>query len=100
MGRKIKLIEQLESWTQELQELKNALEGYECLELSYENDIQNDPIKALNKVTAFLDLPRIRNPIVNLKQSTPFPLKDFVEDFDLVTDMLKGTSFEHMTKSK
>jgi LPS sulfotransferase NodH len=96
MGIKKPLLAQLEEWTRGLQNLAEALQGSDVLELVYEHDIENDPLVALHKVTDFLGLPPAGNPIVNLKKSTPFPLRSFVEDYNQVGTILRGTPYEHL----
>ncbi len=96
MGIKKPLLEQLRQWTAELQRLETALQGHDLLELNYEKDIQTNPLIALRKVTDFLELPPLANPSINLKRATPFPLKDFVDDFEQVIAVLQGTPYEHL----
>lgn len=96
MGIKKPLLEQLHQWTAELQRLETALQGHNLLELNYESDIETDPLIALRKVTDFLELPPLGNPSINLKRANPFPLRDFVEDFEQVITVLQGTPYEHL----
>lgn len=75
-------------------ELKVLL-GENCLWLTYEKDILQNPQAAFDKVVNFLELNQIK-PKISLGQTNPYPLKEIVLNFDEISNKLKNTPHEWM----
>jgi hypothetical protein len=65
------------------------------LSLTYEKDIQDDPLKGYLRVCDFLGL-KPKKVSVKLSRTNPFPVKDMIENFDEVESVLNGTNYEWM----
>jgi len=77
--------------------LRGLLAGEPILSLTYEDDIEKNPIAAYIRMCRFLGLEP--TPVtVNLRRTTPFPLEEVIENFNEVTDALHGTPFAWMTR--
>jgi hypothetical protein len=63
--------------------------------LTYEKDIQNDPVKAYQQVCDFLGI-KSRNVTVELSRTNPFVANEMIENFDEVESVLNGTNYEWM----
>lgn len=75
--------------------IERALEGRNMLRLTYEDDIEQDPLVAYDKVCAFLGVkaPQVK---VRLGRTNPFPMRQMIQNFDEVADVLRGTRHEWM----
>lgn len=67
------------------------------LEIVYEDDIENDPLVAVNKITDFLNLKRHDQYEIPL-QKTGRGLEEDLENYEEVYNHLKDTEFEWMLK--
>ena len=84
------LVEYLDQYDRDAAQILEALDGVNALRLSYEQDVQADPARAYARVCAFLGLtPR---PVeARFSRTNPFPLRDIVENYDELTQALRGT---------
>lgn len=89
------LIEHFEYLDNFYQNTEELLKNKIYLHLTYEDDILPNPQIAYNKICDFLNI-KNENPVVNLKRTNPFPLKDVIENYAEVEDYLKGTKYEWM----
>lgn len=80
------------------QQLLDGLGGESPLLLTYESDVESDPLDAYNKLVAFLGVPSA-NPIVRLQKSNPFSYEDTVSNWNEVVSLLSGTPYEWMLES-
>ncbi len=89
------LIAVLERHSQDVAEIQQLLQTRPFLLLTYEHDIQNDPLIAYNKICAYLEVPA--HPVTpKLQRTNPFPLDKIILNFDEVAATLQGTKFEWM----
>jgi len=92
------LLEHFDHVATRMDELKRLCAGQPFLEVYYEDDIENDPYDAYNKVVDFLSLPRDRPPI-KLKRTNPFQVSEVLSNFQEVVSILKGTDHEWMLEN-
>lgn len=71
-------------------ELGSILEGRRQLWLTYEDDIEDDPLVAYRRLCSFLGLPP-QDVNVRLTRTTPFPLVDVLDNYDEVAAALATT---------
>lgn len=91
------LLEYLSEYDEQFDSLKNLLKARNLLELTYEDDIQEDPEKGYQRVCRFLEI-EPQKVTVRLSRTNPFPLRDMIENFNEVEDILSGTPYEWMLK--
>ncbi|MCX6973238.1 MAG: hypothetical protein NTZ94_02865, partial [Verrucomicrobia bacterium] len=60
-----------------------------------ENDIENDPLKAYSKICEFIGV-KATKPTISLSKTTPFSIRDLIENFDEVASCLANTPYEWM----
>ncbi|MBN2664847.1 MAG: hypothetical protein JXR68_14465, partial [Bacteroidales bacterium] len=89
------IIENFEKLDQYYDKLEKQILNKKSLFLTYEDDILPNPKIAYNKICDFLNI-KNENPVVNLKRTNPFPLKDVIENYNEVESYLKGTKYEWM----
>lgn len=89
------LLEHLEQYSRDIEQVRDALANRNFLYLTYEDDVMAGPDVAYNKVCEFLGVSTV--PVtVNYRKTTPFPLHRVISNFDEVRDALEGTRFEWM----
>ena len=74
------------------------LETKKYLNLTYEDDIEEDPMNAYEKICDFIGVKKLK-PIISLAKTTPFPIKDLVSNYDEVANYLKFSSHEWMLEN-
>ena len=67
------------------------------LEISYEEDIKNDPKKAFNKIVKHIGISRV-DVKVETKKINDRPVSDRISNFEQVRDCLRGTKYEWMVR--
>lgn len=77
--------------------LKKIIGAGNFLELSYEDDIQNDPYIAYEKVCDYLQINYL-SPNIQYKKTNPFSLKEILYNYDEVTEYFENSSYEWMIK--
>ncbi|MGR3318946.1 MAG: hypothetical protein ACUZ8O_10765 [Candidatus Anammoxibacter sp.] len=75
--------------------LSYILDGYNSLELVYEDNILPDPLIAYNKICSFVGAKKC-SAKVTMQRTNPFKLKDIIENFEEIETTLKDTKFEWM----
>ena len=93
-----RLLELLREFSRDFAATETLLRERHTLQLTYERDIQGDPLEAYRKVCRFLDLPAPAVS-VNFYRTNAVPLQDMVENFDEIRACLAGTEFEWMLDS-
>jgi hypothetical protein len=75
--------------------LRSALNSRRCLELVYEDDVQQDPRRASRRICEFLGVEQV-DTRVRHGQTTPHPLRQVIQNYDEVADVMSSTEFEWM----
>lgn len=79
-------------------ELKECLSSTKYhLSLTYEDDIEQNPITAYNKICEFLNV-SLQQPQVKLQRINPFPNKDVVQNWEEICGLLKDTQYSWMLR--
>ena len=92
------LVERIENLEIQMQEVETLLAGKNVLNLTYEDDIEQDPQKAYRSICEFVDM-KPTKASVSLNKTNPFPLKDIIENFAEVKAALQNTPYEWMPNS-
>jgi hypothetical protein len=93
-GESLPLVAFLEGFDRFHAALDDVL-GDEALRLTYETDILDDPRQAYLATCRWLD--EVPAPVVvRFARTTPFPLRDVIENFDEVAEALHGTPWAWM----
>ncbi len=75
--------------------LKNQSHNLSFLDLSYEDDIQNDPLISYQKSCEFVNIsPGF--PDITYGKTNPFPLQDIIQNYDQVLHYLANTPYAWM----
>jgi len=90
------LLEYLDRYQDAQYEIKHVLKRYGYLQLYYEDDIAIDPILGYQRVCQYLGVAEYNQVSIQYARTNPFLIKDIVSNFDEVSRMLSGTSFEWM----
>lgn len=80
------------------EEAESVLERRNVLHLTYEDDVEQDPIVAYRRVCAFLGIEPV-DVTVRLGRMNPFSLQDMLDNLDEVAAALRGTKYEWMLES-
>lgn len=89
------LMEIFEEMDNDYAELDNLLKGKKSLNLTYEEDIQNDPLIAYKKVCDFLNVDYYSPKIIH-KRTNPFKIEEIVENLDELKEYLSYTKYSWM----
>ena len=92
------LVERIENLERGMQEVETLLAGKNVLNLTYEDDIEQDPQKAYRSICKFVNMEETKAS-VTLSKTNPFPLKDIIENFAEVKAALHNTPYEWMPNS-
>jgi hypothetical protein len=89
------LVEFLDGFDRFFDELDGLLDQSEVLKLTYEGDIAEDPQVAYRKVCRWLNI--APHPVtMRFAVTTPFPLREVIDNYDEVARALRGTKWEWM----
>lgn len=91
------LLDYLRDWDAQFDQLEAALSGESALSLTYEDDIEQDPLVAYRKVCRYLGL-ESGTPEVRYGRTTPEPLSDIVTTLGAVRRALAGSGYEWMAQ--
>ena len=89
------LVERIEEKEIQMQEVETLLAGKNVLNLTYEDDIEQDPQSAYRSICKFVNMEETKAS-VTLSKTNPFPLKDMIENFAEVKAALHNTPYEWM----
>jgi hypothetical protein len=94
----LSLIEHFEYIHEQYRKLREALTEDDKLELTYEEDISENPLVAYDKICNWLNIQRL--PVsIQYKKSNPFELFEVIENWKEVVKHLKDTSYEWMLEA-
>lgn len=94
-GKQMSLVDFFRSLDEAYTRLLGCLKNHSVLELTYEQDIQNDPKAAYLRTCDFLSLEPA--PVdVRLKRMNPKPIGALIENFDEIYTLLSGTEYAWM----
>jgi hypothetical protein len=89
------LLAHMDHWDAAYAALRECTRPSRLLELTFEEDIERDPMLGYRKVCEFLDLAPA--PVdLRLGRSNPFPLRSMIANYDEVLAHLRGTDREWM----
>jgi len=89
------LTEYFELLDREHMQVMHEVNQLDYLCLNYERDIETDPLKAYKSVSQFLNL-EYTPPLIKLKKTNPFPVKQTLSNFEEIEGALKNTSYSWM----
>jgi len=89
------LIKYLSDYDKEINRLKKFMKEKRVLQLTYEDDIQEDPQKAFERICEFLGL-QTSNATITLSRVNPFPIRDMIDNFKEVQEILANSPYEWM----
>ena len=92
------LVERIRDIERTMQEVETLLAGKNVLNLTYEDDIEQDPRSAYRSICEFVNMEATKAS-VTLSKTNPFPLKDMIENFAEVKATLHNTPYEWMPDS-
>ena len=92
------LVKRIRNSEKQMQEVETLLAGKNVLNLTYEDDIEQDPQKAYRSICEFVNMEATKAS-VNYNKTNPFPLKDIIENFAEVKAALHNTPYEWMPNS-
>ena len=100
LGKPHEMIELFEKVTQQYDELRSVLQdhGIETLSVTYEDDIESDPLVAAQKCYDFMKL-RPFSPTITHHRINTEPLRGKVSNFAQIEDRLRNTHYEWMLKT-
>lgn len=84
-----------DDWTQEFARLNALLATNDPLELSYELDVERNPLAAYEKCCDHLAIPPY-SPVIKFSRTNPFPLKELVDNYSDLARALTNTRYEWM----
>jgi 16S rRNA C1402 (ribose-2'-O) methylase RsmI len=92
-----KLVNTMRYVTQQCDSARRLLVGRDVLDLTYEDDVAEDPLRAYRRICDFLG---VKNEPVEIRygRTTPQKLTEIIENFDEVKAALAGTEFEWMAE--
>ena len=92
------LVKRIRNSEKQMQEVETLLAGKNVLNLTYEDDIEQDPQSAYRSICEFVNMEATKAS-VNYNKTNPFPLKDIIENFAEVKAALHNTPYEWMPNS-
>ncbi len=91
------LLTHLEKFDEDFRRLDTLLAGLPALKISYEEDVERDPLVAYRKIADFCGLATI-NPEVRLRKTNPYPLRDLITNYEEVRVYLAESDFAWMVE--
>ncbi len=89
------LLDLLRGYDADLRRIESLLAGRPVLKIEYEEHLEHDPSVGYRAVCGFLGI-EAPPAAVRLGRTTPFSLREVIENFDEVAAALRGTEFEWM----
>ncbi len=75
--------------------IESKIKSKKSLFLTYEDDILPNPLIAYRKICNLLEI-KPENPTIELKRTNPYPIKDMVENYSEICEIIKNTKYEWM----
>lgn len=94
-GNTTPLLERLEKFDNDFNELATLLQGRKVLELSYEDHIEADPRVAYRMACDFLAITP-KDVAIRYSKTNPYPLRELIRNFEDFAESLRNTRFEWM----
>ena len=91
------IIDDFEDNDKFFEDINEILKEKDILNISYEEDIRDDPKKAFNKIIKYIGIKRV-NVKVETKKINNRPISDRISNFEQVSDCLRGTKYEWMVR--
>ncbi len=90
------LIEYLQDYRRSFEELRSLLGHSNVIELTYENDIYDDPQIGYRRVCDSLAIGSFKKTVLRFGKTNPFKLEELIVNYDEVETCLIDTEFEWM----
>ena len=100
LGKTAPIVDLFMYMDEQYQRLRTALAGEDVLELSYEEDIFNDPMVAYTKVCHWLGVESSPVQVRNRKTPSVMELNKVIENWNSVVEALSGTRYAWMVKQE
>ncbi|MEN8229372.1 MAG: hypothetical protein ABFS38_14535 [Bacteroidota bacterium] len=85
----------LSDFDSQVSSVESLLKSKNPLNLTYEDDIQEDPRIGYRKICDFIGM-KSKDVTVKLSRTNPFQVRDMIENIEEVEAVLKGTKYEWM----
>jgi hypothetical protein len=85
------LLKFIDDYINDMDAINDILKNKNILKLNYEDDIEKNPINAYEKICDFIGVKKIK-PTISLSKTTPFPVRDLIENYDDVVNCLNCSS--------
>ena len=95
INQKSSIIDYFQIMDNEVALVKDCIGGKPLIHIEYETDIEEDPLEAYRKICEFVGIKSL-SPVVKLKKTNPFPLKDMISNFDELKKYLEATPYAWM----
>jgi hypothetical protein len=92
------LVELLNLYEQNFRDLRHALQGKDCLELTYEEDLAEDPTVGYRKVCDYLGIEDAPSRI-KFSRTNPWRLSEILTNYDEVKSALQQTPYAWMLEA-
>jgi hypothetical protein len=87
----------MKKFDEDFRRLDTLLSELPFLKISYEEDVERDPLVAYRKIADFCGLARI-TPEVRLRKTNPYPLHDLITNYEEVKAYLAESDFAWMVE--
>jgi len=92
------LMTMMQDYRDNFAKLRELLADQQVVDLSYEDDISEDPRVGYRRVCELMGI-EPQDVEVRLGKTNPFPLREMIENYEEVAGVLRGTEFEWMLES-
>ncbi len=96
--KKMSLVEYFKVLEEYFEEVDKVLADRDVLVLYYEDDIQENPLQGYQKICDFLKIGN-ENPKVKLKRTNPFTIKETIDNYEELEQMLNDTKYKWMLET-
>ncbi|MBN1187059.1 MAG: hypothetical protein JXB49_32575 [Bacteroidales bacterium] len=89
------LLSFLSDYDKDVASIRSMLKTKNCLDLTYEEHVQNEPRVGYQQICEFIGI-KPKEVTIKLSRTNPFPVRNMIENFEEVENILKGTEYEWM----